>query len=79
MRVAKTDLDDLIADLKGRGTTELVLLEPGVDSGDSVEEWSSVAVVYQLEAFVPRLGQRVAVLKQLTFLDGSDNAMRGVA
>lgn len=77
--VAKTDLDDLLVDLKRRGTTELVLLGSRVEIDYCVKEWPSISAVSQLEEFVPRLAQRVAVLKQLTFLDLSDNAMKGVA
>jgi internalin A len=75
--ISEADLDGLIAELRRQGTTELVLLGPGVRLPASVNQWPQglrdKPWVYQLNEPVKALAERLAELTQLTSLDLGSN------
>jgi small GTP-binding protein len=72
-RISEADLDDLIAELRRQGTTELVLLGPGAHLPASVDQRPQEARdkprIYQLIEPVRALAERLAELTQLTSLN----------
>ncbi|MFN7899661.1 MAG: hypothetical protein ACK5N0_08365, partial [Synechococcaceae cyanobacterium] len=72
-KLSVADLDGLLAELKQQGSTELILLGPGVRVATNPKQWpddlGQASVVYQLKEAVPELAQRLAALTQLTSLN----------
>jgi hypothetical protein len=79
-RLSERDLDALIADLKQRRATELILLGPATDVPSVLEQWPeawrSIPVVYQLSEVIPDLAIRLASLTDLRLLDLSYNVIK---
>jgi Leucine-rich repeat (LRR) protein len=75
--LSEADLDDLIADLKQRGTHELILWRPrwhlGVNTDKLPGKLDPAVSVYQLVEDDPYLAQRLSSLNQLTSLSLKGN------